>query len=247
MRKTKSRKRQQECLYGILPVQQALITKSRTFQELWVKEGKASERLHNLIANAKKLKIPVRRVPKKELEMQCSGGLHQGVMLKCSPLEYSQSEPWKNKTQLLVVLDQVEDPHNLGAVIRSCAFFEAAALILPKDHAISLSPVVSKASAGTAEFFPVITVSNLSRFLKQRQDQGYWVVGLDGAASKSLTELQNDRPLILVLGNEGKGIRPLTQKTCDWLVHIPGNPKVSSLNVSNAAAISLYHLYKAVF
>ena len=144
---------------------------------------------------------------------------------------------------MIVVLDQIEDPHNLGAVLRTCGFFDVSAVVVSKDHSCGLTPVVSKSSSGVAEWLPVISVTNLTRFLQKQKSKGYWIVGLAEESNQSVSQLVRDKPLILVMGNEGRGIRPLIRKQCDWLVSIAGNPEVCSLNVSNAAAIALNHFY----
>ncbi|MEC8844911.1 MAG: RNA methyltransferase, partial [SAR324 cluster bacterium] len=149
----------------------------------------------------------------------------------------------RDSLDTLVVLDQIEDPQNLGAIIRSCGFFKMKALVLPKDHSCSISPVVSKASAGVAEWFPVIRETNINRMLEKKKKEGYWVLGLDAQADDEIDSLKVDRPFVLVLGNEGQGLRPLVQKNCDLMYRIGGNSDVDSINVSNAAAIALHKFY----
>ena len=177
----------------------------------------------------------------------CPDAVHQGVVLRCGILPFSPISvlplPVEGKLPLIVVLDQIEDPHNLGAVLRTCGFFDVSAVVVSKDHSCGLTPVVSKSSSGVAEWLPVISVTNLTRFLQKQKSEGYWIVGLAEESNQSVSQLVRDKPLILVMGNEGRGIRPLIRKQCDWLVSIAGNPEVSSLNVSNAAAVALNHFY----
>ena len=177
----------------------------------------------------------------------CPDAVHQGVVLRCGILPFSPISvlplPVEGKLPLIVVLDQIEDPHNLGAVLRTCGFFDVNAVVVSKDHSCGLTPVVSKTSSGVAEWLPVISATNLTRFLQKQKSEGYWIVGLTEESNQSVSQLVRDKPLVLVLGNEGRGIRPLIRKQCDWLVSIAGNPKVPSLNVSNAAAIALNHFY----
>jgi 23S rRNA (guanosine2251-2'-O)-methyltransferase len=130
--------------------------------------------------------------------------------------------------------------------VRTLGFFGVGAVVIPKDRAAALSPVAAKASVGALEWFPVVSVTNLHRFLEGQKKCGYWVVGLDGASRNPLRQLAWDRPLMVVLGAEGSGLRPLTKRSCDWLVSIPGTPEVESLNVSNAAAVTCYHLRNTV-
>ena len=237
-----------EFLYGIQPVFSALQQRKRVFSELFIKRGKNNLGLFsNILELAKEFGITVNEVPAKQLTEMCPNVVHQGVVLHCGILPFSSisdlSLSLEGKLPLIVVLDQIEDPHNLGAIIRSCGFFDVSAVVLSKDHSCGLTPVVSKSSSGVVEWQTVISITNLTRFLKKQKSEGYWVVGLAEDSNQSLSKLERDKPIILVLGNEGRGIRPLIRKQCDWLVSITGNPEVSSLNVSNAVAIALNHFY----
>ena len=237
-----------ELLYGTQPVSGALLQRKRLFERLYLKRNAdSSTRLKEIRMLAEKSQIPVSEVSVTQLTEMCPDTVHQGVALRCSFLPFSSILDLPQSTEgrhpIIVVLDQIEDPHNLGAILRTCGFYDVSAVVVPRDHSSSLTPVVSKASAGVAEWFPVISVTNLARFLQERKNKGFWVVGLDGESPDSLANLTCDRPLIIVMGNEGRGIRRLIRKHCDWLVSIQGNPLVSSLNVSNAAAVTLYHLH----
>ncbi len=237
-----------EMIYGILPVLTALQHKKRRLDSLYVKtDAEDSLRLKQIISLAEEIKLPINEIKANQFRDICPEKVHQGVVLNCGPLPYSSFEDMLKVSgqafPLIVALDQIEDPHNMGAVIRSCGFFGVSAVVVPQDHSSSLTAVVSKSSAGVAEWFPVIAVPNLSRFIQSQKQQGYWVVGLDGGASASITDLKRDRPLIIVMGNEGRGMRPLIRKNCDWNISIPGNPDVSSLNVSTATSVVLYHLH----
>ena len=237
-----------DLLYGILPVLGALQHRRRRLDRLYLKkDADSSERLRDIRYIAEKIKLPLSEVPVTKLTKMCPNAVHQGVILRCGFLPFSswndlpQSE--EGQYPLIVALDQIEDPHNLGAILRTCGFFDVSAVVVPQDHTSELTPTVSKSSAGVLEWFTVISVTNLARFLQEQKSKGLWVVGLDGDAAENVGNLKRDRPLILVLGNEGRGIRQLIRKRCDWLVSIPGNPKVSSLNVSNATAVVLSHLH----
>lgn len=245
-----------EFLYGILPVQNALIHKKRSFFHLYLKKGKSpSQRIEEIQNLAEKATVSISWIERKELDSYCPNALHQGCILKCSSLPYANFDsivPPPSSPPVFLALDQINDPQNLGAIIRSCAFFKAQGIILPSQHSPQLTPTVSKTSAGCLEHFPIVSVTNLARFLSERKKEGYWVVGMDANAVDDLRSLSLDRPLILVMGNEGKGLRPLVQNTCDWHVKISnpqftGPPDVSSLNVSNAAAIAMYQLSISIF
>jgi len=234
-------------LYGVLPVEAALIHRRRKIDHLYLKKAAdPSKRLRKIRLLGEQYGIPVSEVSVKKLEEMCPDALHQGVVISCESLPYSSfsdlPQTVEGKYNLIVALDQITDPHNLGAILRTCGFFKVSAVVVPQDHTSGLTAVVAKASAGVSEWFPVISVPNLARFIQQQKSNGFWVVGLVEDAVENVSELSQDRPIILVLGNEGKGIRPLSRRHCDWLVSIPGNPEVSSLNVSNAAAVVLFHL-----
>jgi 23S rRNA (guanosine2251-2'-O)-methyltransferase len=145
-------------------------------------------------------------------------------------------------TKPIVILDQISDPHNVGAIMRTAAAFNAAAIIIAKNNAPDESANIAKIACGTMEITPIIKVVNITKTMEQIKEYGYWCIGLDGHAKQSISSSNLPDKLALVLGSEGKGIRKLVKQTCDLLVTIPMNPNVESLNVSNAAAISLYEI-----
>ncbi len=234
-----------EWLFGTHTVLEALRQNRRKLVRLHLKDS-GRERLQTLVEAARASGVPVSSESPRWFDEHLGESVNQGVALQCGPLptldeaELPVSNP--GERGIVFVLDGVEDPHNLGAIVRTWGFFGAQALVIPKVRTSALSPVAAKASVGVLEWFPVVTVTNLHRFLESQKKHGYWVVGLDGAAGNSLQQLEWDRPLMVVLGAEGTGLRALTKRTCDWLVSIPGAPEVDSLNVSNTAAITCYHL-----
>ena len=237
-----------ELLYGFQPIYSALRHKKRKFSELFISIGKNnSERVRKILELADEISITVNKVSGKKLTEMCPNVVHQGVVMRCSTRPFSSISDLpiikEDKLPLIVVLDRIEDPHNLGAVLRTCGFFDASAVVISKDNACGLTPVVSKSSSGVSEWLTVISITNLTRFIQEKKSEGYWIIGLAEESNLSVSKLERDKPLILVLGNEGHGIRPLIRKQCDWLVSINGNPEVSSLNVSSAAAIALNHFY----
>ena len=233
-------------LYGVLPVQCALTHRRRKLDHLFLKKVESSDRLNKIRMLAELIRIPISEVTLKELDEMCPNAVHQGVVLRCGDLDFLKisnlPQIKEGENQLIIALDQVEDPHNLGAILRTCSFFKVSAVVVPRDHTPGLTSSVSKASAGVSEWYPVISVPNLARFLQQQKSKGFWVIGLTGDAEESIVQFSQDCPLILVLGNEGKGLRWLSRKYCDRLLSIPGCPDVSSLNVSNAAAVMIFHL-----
>ena len=247
-RKARRHQKNHEILFGVHPVREAILQKKRNFQKLYLNKNKgANKRLQEIHDLAGRQNILIEETGNEQLEQLTGRTSHQGTALQCSPLPESSWESLKSEKRecldTLVVLDQIEDPQNLGAIIRSCGFFKMKALVLPKDHSCSISPIVSKASAGVAEWFPVIRETNINRMLEKKKKEGYWVLGLDAQADDEIDSLKVDRPFVLVLGNEGQGLRPLVQKNCDLMYRIGGNSDVDSLNVSNAAAIALHKFY----
>lgn len=169
--------------------------------------------------------------------------IHQGIALEVSPLPYLHLDDAMATNQPLVVLDQVTDPHNVGAILRSAAAFGAGAIIVHDRHSPKESGVMAKSASGALEMVPLISVSNIASALDALQEAEYWCIGLDGTARTSIHQANLTHKTALVLGAEGKGLRNLTAKRCDSLVKLPMHPQMESLNVSNAAAIALYDIY----
>lgn len=171
--------------------------------------------------------------------------VHQGVALEVYPLEPLEIEDILEGKAPLLLLDQVTDPHNVGAILRSAAAFGAAAVILPRDHTAPQGGVMARAAAGALDLVPLVYVTNLSRAMEDIKQAGYWVAGLDGEATDTLQSAKLNRKTALVLGAEGRGMRRLTAENCDILVKLPIDARMESLNVSNAAAIALYELSRS--
>jgi 23S rRNA (guanosine2251-2'-O)-methyltransferase len=171
--------------------------------------------------------------------------VHQGLAMEVSPLEEAAIEDVfaaAKEHSLLLVLDQVTDPHNIGAILRSAAAFGADAVVMARDHAPGETATMAKSACGALEITPRVMVTNLARTLEEMKKAGYWVVGLDGTATQALHQHKLSGKVAMVLGAEGKGLRRLTLEHCDLLAKLPISPKMESLNVSNAAAIALYEL-----
>ncbi|WP_373085086.1 23S rRNA (guanosine(2251)-2'-O)-methyltransferase RlmB [Sneathiella sp.] len=177
--------------------------------------------------------------------------LHQGIALLPHPLADTSIEDLPDRedqtAMVVAVLDQVTDPHNVGAILRSAAAFDVKALIVPDRHSPPITGVLAKAASGAIETVPVIRVANLSRALDQLADRGFWRIGLDGQADQELdAAAATIRKVAIVLGSEGKGLRQLSAQKCDLLAKLPINPRIESLNVSNAAAIAFYELARQI-
>ncbi|MCE3233630.1 MAG: rRNA methylase [Rickettsiaceae bacterium] len=165
--------------------------------------------------------------------------VHQGIVLEVAPLADTSLNAIINE-RLLVILDQVTDPHNVGAILRSCAAFGAGGVIFPKDNAPAESGTLAKTASGALEIVPICRVTNLARTIEQLKKDGFWVMGLDGHTKTNIGDADLSGKIALVMGAEGKGLRQLTRENCDFLVRLPISEAVESLNVSNAAAVALY-------
>ncbi len=171
--------------------------------------------------------------------------VHQGIALEVAPLPtLDLADIIEDEATFVVVLDQVTDPHNVGAILRSSAAFGADAVIVHDRHAPKESSIIAKTASGALELVPLVTVTNIVYALKDLQKAGFWCIGLAGDATKTIAEIAEDAPakIALVLGAEGDGLRRLTIENCDFLARLPMHPQMESLNVSNAAAIALYAL-----
>lgn len=235
-----------DLLIGIHAVEAALQHDAANIIELYVDGGSSNDRLKQLVALADKLGIRAQARAPKALDKLGSGGRHQGIVaVYRTPPPRSENElpeliETAGTTALFLVLDGVTDPHNLGACLRSAAAANVTAVIVPKDRAVGITPVVRRASAGAADRVPLIAATNLARTLRDLKDAGIWLTGLAGDAETSVYTLDWTGPTALVLGSEGEGMRRLTRDQCDHLASIPMPGTMESLNVSVAAGIVLF-------
>ncbi|MEI3842835.1 MULTISPECIES: 23S rRNA (guanosine(2251)-2'-O)-methyltransferase RlmB [Microbacterium] len=208
------------------------------------------DRVKEMLAIARHREIPVLEVTRQELDRMAGfDGVHQGVALKVPPYEYAHPQDLleeiidRGETPLLVALDGVTDPRNLGAIIRSTAAFGGQGIILPQRRSASVNSAAWKTSAGAAARIPVALASNLTTQLKEFKKQGVFVLGLDGGGDVSLPALElADRPVVIVVGSEGKGLSRLVTETCDQIVSIPISAATESLNAGIAASVALYQV-----
>jgi 23S rRNA (guanosine2251-2'-O)-methyltransferase len=235
-----------ELIYGIHVVQSVLKNSPERILELYFLDTRQDTRLSTLKALANEQGIAMSALSRKQLGSLGEDIHHQGVMAKVRPktllTEYDLIELiTSSKTPpLLLILDQVQDPHNLGACLRTADATGVTAVIIPKDRSAGLTSVVRKTASGAVETVPCVEVTNLARCLEDLKQQGVWVMGASGEAKQSLFETDLKGPLALVLGAEGTGLRRLTLDKCDVLMHIPMKGSVESLNVSVAAGVCLY-------
>ncbi len=209
-------------------------------------DGKAKNpRLAEIGSAAKSAGIALRFVPLDQIERQAAGARHQGVIARVQSSRSYDERDLEGLIEaaakpLLLILDGVQDPHNLGACLRSAAAAGATAVIVPKDRAATLTPTARKVAAGGAERVPLVRVTNLARCMKDLQEAGIWIVGLAGEAESSLYSVDLKGPMAIAMGGEGDGLRRLTREHCDYLAKIPMASGMESLNVSVAAGISLF-------
>ena len=247
-------------LYGRHAVAAALANPRRRWRRLAVLPGEA-DAAARLVAGARAVRLAARSAPAEDAVvvhdrialalLLPEGAVHQGWALAVEPLaappldELLRNAAAAAGRSVVVVLDQVSDPHNVGAVLRSAAAFGAAAVILSGHGSPPAAGALAKAASGGLEQVPLVRVANLARALEQLKAAGYWCCGLDEAAPEPLAALDLGRRVALVLGSEGGGLRRLLRERCDYLARLPTRPALPSLNVSNAAAIALYELTRA--
>ncbi|UQY80938.1 23S rRNA (guanosine-2'-O-)-methyltransferase RlmB [Candidatus Hepatincola sp. Av] len=237
-------------IYGYHSVINLLKNNKREIIGIIVTEKNFNE-IKELILNNCKQNLPLLKIKNMNYFKQIlpEGAVHQGYAIQVKPLVrktlHELLESLNNKqNQLILILDQVTDTRNIGAIIRSAVAFDANAIILLKDHSPKENALMSKAAAGGLEQIDIIEIINLQNTLKVLKEHDFWIVGLDSHSSTLLDQIKDFKNIALVLGAEDKGIRPLTKKSCDVLACIPMNSKkMESLNISNAAAIALYELY----
>ena len=224
---------------GIHPVREALRV-GRGLDRILIARGAGGPRLQEIIDLARQQSVPVRFEPREALDRASNSAAHQGVLAFGAAERYAELDEIAVNAQLLVVLDGVEDPHNLGAIIRTAHAAGAAAVVVPDRRAAGLTETVAKAAAGALEHLPVVRVGNVNQTLETLKARGFWIYGLDERATHLYSETDYAKPTVIVLGGEGQGLHQLVKKHCDVLVRIPMAGAISSLNVSVAAGIVLF-------
>jgi 23S rRNA (guanosine2251-2'-O)-methyltransferase len=225
-------------LSGIHPVAEALRSR-HPMDRLVVAQGAGGPRLQELIDLARGAGVPVRFEPRSALDRLAGTTAHQGVVALGAARQYAELDV-AAAAELVVVLDGVEDPHNLGAIIRTAHAAGAGAVIIPERRAASLTDVAAKAAAGALEHLPVVRVTNVNRTLEDLKKRDFWIYGLDERGDKTYDDVDYATPTAFVLGGEGKGLHEQVRKHCDVLVRIPMAGKISSLNVSVATGVVLF-------
>lgn len=241
--------------FGLHAVLSVLEQDPKRVRDIIILKDRKDQRIQKVIDAARQQAIKIRFLPRTDFERllknaELTDARHQGVIAQCTALEILDEGDLEsllhalNEPALLVVLDGVTDPHNLGAVLRTADAAGAHAVIAPKDKSASLNATAIKVACGAAEKVPFVQVTNLARTLKHLQQSGIWIIGTAGEASESLHQAKLTGPMALVMGAEGDGMRRLTRDTCDGLIHIPMKGSVSSLNVSVATGICLFEVVR---
>jgi 23S rRNA (guanosine2251-2'-O)-methyltransferase len=241
---------QASLLIGVHPVEAALAGAAGQIKCLRIAAESRSARARALADRAREQGIPVLNEPRDALDRRSGGERHQDVIA-----EFVPANVWGEKDldrlldaidgpPLVLVLDGIQDPHNLGACLRSADAAGVGLVILPKDRSAGLTPAARRAAAGAAEMLPIVFVTNLARVLKRLKDRGVWLAGTSDQAEQSLYDADLSGPLALVVGSEGRGMRRLTAELCDYRISIPMLGSVESLNVSVAAAVCLYEIVR---
>lgn len=233
-------------IHGIHAVQTAIENDHSNIVQLWADTKSQNQRLTPVLELAKKKGMSVAYADAAKLEKLAKTRKHQHIVAEYTvPKSLSENDLWDllsklEETPFLLVLDEVTDPHNLGACLRSCEAAGVHAVVAPRDNAVGLTPTARKVASGAAELVPFIQVTNLARTLQTLKDHGVWILGTSDKASGDLFQQDLTMPMALVMGAEGKGMRRLTEKHCDILLSIPMAGQVSSLNISVATGVCLY-------
>lgn len=240
-----------EQIEGRQAVRELLLAQRRKVHEVWISgELEGTDAVDDIVAIANANRVPVVRVARKKLEMTARSEAPQGVLAMAAPLPEADLAKFLRRrgthAPFIVAVDGVTDPGNLGAIVRSCDGAGVDVVVVPRHRAVHVTPTVAKASAGAIEHLPIAVVSGLPSALQRMRDAGIWVIGLDDAADRSLFDLAElaVEPVCVVLGAEGAGLSRLVRERCDVIVSIPMLGRVSSLNVSAAAALTTYEILR---
>lgn len=226
-------------LAGIHPVREALRA-GLPLERVVIAKGAGGTRVQELVELCRERQVTLHYEPRGNLDRAAAGAVHQGVIAYGTTKQYAGLEETAAKSGLHVVLDGVEDPHNLGAIVRTAHAAGASAIVIPERRAAPLTETAAKAAAGALAYLPVVRVTNVNRALDELKERGYWIYGLDERGKEAYDQVAYASPTAIVLGAEGKGLHEHVAKKCDFLVRIPMAGSVASLNVSVAAGVVLF-------
>jgi 23S rRNA (guanosine2251-2'-O)-methyltransferase len=234
-------------IYGINPISEALGSGRCHMKEIWVAQGRGLKGLEGIIGVAESKRIPMRKVERSQLDSLTKRAPHQGVVGFIDQFHYADLDEVLQRDEgdpFLLILDGIEDPGNLGALIRTAEACGVWGVIVPKDRAANITPAVVKSSAGAIFHIPVVRVTNIASTISKIKERGIWVAGAAVDAPTEIYDHDLTIPLAVVIGGEGRGIRPLVKRECDLLASIPMQGKGNSLNASVAGAITLYEVLR---
>ncbi|THE12158.1 23S rRNA (guanosine(2251)-2'-O)-methyltransferase RlmB [Bacillus timonensis] len=235
-------------IIGKNPVIEALKSE-RDINKIWIAEGSNRGQMNLITSLAKEGNVMVQFVPKKKIDQMVEGN-HQGVVAQVAAYEYAEVDDIlalaekRNEAPFIILLDELEDPHNLGSILRTADAVGAHGVIIPKRRAVGLTATVAKASTGAIEYIPVARVTNLARTIDELKDRGVWIVGTDAKGKEDYRNIDGKMSIGLVIGSEGKGMGRLVKEKCDFLLRLPMQGKVTSLNASVAASLLMYEVYR---
>ena len=239
----------EDLLLGRNAVREALKS-GRSINRILIAEGSHGGSISEIINLAKERHLILQSISTDRLDALCGGQRHQGIVAYAAPVDYVELDDILNLAKdrgedpFIILLDELEDPHNLGAILRTADAVGAHGILIPKHRSCPLSSIVAKTSAGAVEYVPVARIGNVVQTLDELKKQGLWVAGADMDGKENYYEANLTGPIVLVIGSEGRGISRLTKEACDFVVKIPMRGKVNSLNASNAAAILAYEILK---
>ncbi|MDQ0157019.1 23S rRNA (guanosine(2251)-2'-O)-methyltransferase RlmB [Robertmurraya andreesenii] len=238
----------QDYIIGKNPVIEALKS-DRDVNKILIAEGSQKGQMQQVIGLAKEKNVLVQFVPKKKIDGLVEGN-HQGVIAQVAAYQYAELDDLfsiaeqRNEAPFFILLDEIEDPHNLGSIMRTADAVGAHGIIIPKRRAVGLTATVAKASTGAIEYIPVVRVTNMARTIDELKKRGVWIAGTDASGKEDFRTFDGTLPLGLVIGSEGKGIGRLVRDKCDFLIRLPMKGQVTSLNASVAAALLMYEVFR---
>ncbi|GER67278.1 23S rRNA (guanosine-2'-O)-methyltransferase RlmB [Weizmannia acidilactici] len=238
----------QEYIAGKNPVLEALKA-GREINKIWIAEGSQKGAMKQVMELARERKVYIQFVPKQKID-QMAGSAHQGVVALVAAYKYAEVGDMfklaegRNELPFIMILDELEDPHNLGSILRTADAVGAHGVIIPKRRSVALTATVAKASTGAIEHIPVARVTNLSQTIAGLKKQGVWIVGTDASGTLDYREMDAGLPLGIVIGSEGRGMSRIVKEACDFLIRLPMAGHVTSLNASVAAGLLMYEVYR---
>jgi 23S rRNA (guanosine2251-2'-O)-methyltransferase len=238
-------KKSHEIIYGIHAVEAALRNQSENVLQVFVQQGRNDNRIKKILDIAKNSGVSLQSISNEKLKEKCPKARHQGVVAEIRAGRsgtVTLDDVLQKESVLLLLLDEVQDPHNIGACLRTADAIGVDAVVVSKNRSPALTPVIRNVASGAAETVPYIMVSNIARALEKIKDNNVWVMGTSGDASHTIYDCNVNNRLALVMGSEGKGMRRLTRESCDELISIPMQGSVESLNISVATAVCLYEI-----